>query len=539
MAQVSVYGNKFKLKEFCLLEKVAGIGFAYNHSNYSGPVFNLEKSQHIVDVELQEYFPISLTYLIYDYVALRHKLPLTFHAYNKKNNTAYISDAKVLLPFSKSSKIGKNNTTVLDTNLRSSKEIAPSQFNLDPRFMKLLKDNLDILRLEMTKEEGGVDIDEELEIIPHKFIIYSPGDFFAPHLDSQHGNGKNMLMTMSVEIAVDKEIVMQYRQSKLHNWNYANLPTPCASTGGNLFIDLPNYNRKGYGGVIPSLSTPHGVIPDNYFKIPEVNEKNNIRCALFYHDLLHCVSQLSNGYKLVLTCDIVQKNRVKIPKPTMLTRKRKSIEQPFTLEMLQEKQFCLGLTHLKSLGFKRIGFILKHKYFNEIPTLDGLKGFDKKLSKLMSSLIKHPRIIIIPISQETDNSSKDLVFHSDMINILSQSSAFTTLYLEKDEDDEKEDKVDNDKDQENVEISESKCFKLMENEWFQTSNAKKITPNYDTSNYMRMIKDTPEYRLGDAAFIKLANSEKTMMYTGSTEVHLGNEGFGGEIYESLAIIAYL
>lgn len=62
---------------------------------------------------------------------------------------------------------------------------------------------------------------------------------------------------------------------------------------------------------------------------------------------------------------------------------------------------------------------------------------------------------------------------------------------------------------------------------------------YDDDNEYCMVVDAPTYRLGDVFFIKSRDVHRRLAYTASEEVHLGNEGFDGEICDLVGIVGRL
>ncbi len=63
-----------------------------------------------------------------------------------------------------------------------------------------------------------------------------------------------------------------------------------------------------------------------------------------------------------------------------------------------------------------------------------------------------------------------------------------------------------------------------------------FTPKYDKKGTYKAVAD--EYRLGDVLFFKSIGPAR-MTHYGDSEIHLGNEGFWGTIYEQVAVIATL
>jgi len=75
------------------------------------------------------------------------------------------------------SKVGKGSETVLDKNVRRSKEYNDLIF--EPGF-------LDTVRSKVVEGLKVLKAGELRDLNPHKLIIYGPGDFFSEHMDSVH-----------------------------------------------------------------------------------------------------------------------------------------------------------------------------------------------------------------------------------------------------------------------------------------------------------------------------------------------------------------
>jgi hypothetical protein len=528
MTLVHIRGQTHRIEEFDFLEKTDNLGFFFDKCTHLGKLFTI-KSLPIAHEELALTLaptlePTPIHKIIWEYYCTDAipSSPLSFSA---------TDDAKSLLHFAKKSKVGKNSATVLDREIRSSHEIACDNIEIEASFLSLLNLQLDKLSSSMTRQCEG-----KLHLKPHKLIIYSPGDFFAPHMDSLHDGNKNMIMTMSVEIFVPCEKKEEKYNSNYYGYGYNTTQktrvVEVARSGGNLFIQQPGTHAHAHEVV---GTTP---VPEDYFKIPEADHYSNIRTALFYHDLSHCVSTLQgDGHKLVLTCDVIRSKIEHSIATATRSQKRKSHSDVMDYKI---KMFNIGVERVLKSEFKRLGFFLTHKYFCDIPDSSNLKGFDITLYNMLST--RCSSIDIIPICIEDGN-----LYHKDLLSVLEMSSPFSTLYrdVEDDEDDEEdyEEEGDNENEEEEKgedekEVKKNKQIKmldLMKKGWF-IKGKDKLSPIFDNTGATKSIKNTAQYRLGDVAFVKLSTKSSTKIYSGDQEVHLGNEGFSGDIYDCLAII---
>lgn len=139
--------------------------------------------------------------------------------------------------------VGKGSTTVIDTNIRQSREILPHLITLTPDFTRLIDNQIAALAEEL-------DHPYTVQAKFHKLIIYQTGDEFKTHIDSIHI--PNMIMTLSVIL-------------------------PGKIQGGELVIDDQ------------PISTS-----DKQFTL-----------ALFYNDVPHEVKYIHYGYRLVLIFDVI------------------------------------------------------------------------------------------------------------------------------------------------------------------------------------------------------------------------------------------
>jgi hypothetical protein len=258
----------------------------------------------------------------------------------------------------------------------------------------------------------------------------------------------------------------------------------------------------------------------------EIQNNNELSCVLFYNDIMHSITKVKKGYKLSLLFNVIQTTKIR---DNILTK--------------YKEQFYNGLDILKKNNIKKVGWLANHIYmdsqkkynedenedqdddedmenndendikekneeeeYTELITVNKLKGLDRitcLLFQEIGSLIKFKEVC-----------DEDYIYDKKLLNIMQLSDAHNTLYRERDED-ENEDKNSNDG-------------------W--KSRKTEIKLNYDISNKFNCIKD--EYLMGDILFL-ISNSKSKMVYCGSDDMHLGNEGFFGKIYTNLAIIAIL
>jgi len=288
-------------------------------------------------------------------------------------------------------------------------------------------------------------------------IIYREEDFFEEHIDAPHS--ENMIFTLSVELYVD-----------------------CETEGGDLVV----------GG----------------YRLYHAN-KDNIRLALFYHDVPHFVKQIENGYRVSLIFDVVQSS------DNILHQ----IASPHATS------FKHGLKKLRDKGFNKIAIKSEHNYVCK-SSINGnqLKGTDRLFYELAKKNGAR-NIDIVSIYDDDGN-----IYREEILNVIHLNHAFSNVYVNREDDYDE----DEESDEEDLLSEQSDEEDTNDKKLTKFSDVDKIKPSYDKKNQYIAIKD--EYLLGDTIFLK-TNSKEKVSYTGDEEIHLGNEGFYGTIYSNLAIIA--
>lgn len=152
---------------------------------------------------------------------------------------------KMLYDHAIDSKVGKGSETVLDKEVRSSREFS-SGITWDEKFLATVKNNVEEALERMNA--GTLSY-----IQPHKLVIYGAGDFFAEHMDSTHTPGQNMTCVV--------ELISLW-------WNK---------------------NQEGLE-----------INGKNYYP-----EDDDMTLYVFDHDLPHQVHKVGGGYRISVTFDLV------------------------------------------------------------------------------------------------------------------------------------------------------------------------------------------------------------------------------------------
>jgi hypothetical protein len=160
--------------------------------------------------------------------------------------------AKELCLIGRPARFGKGEQTLMDTTVRDTWEIPKSRIKIDKRqWGHTLRPTLDGLRADL-----GLPAGCELAADFHAMLVYAPGQFFAPHQDSEKAD--DMVGTLVVTL-------------------------PSASRGGILTVEHAG-RAETYQASTTALSF-----------------------VAFYADCRHHVQPVTSGYRVVLTYNLLLK----------------------------------------------------------------------------------------------------------------------------------------------------------------------------------------------------------------------------------------
>jgi hypothetical protein len=163
-----------------------------------------------------------------------------------------VRQAKELCLIGRPARFGKGKQTLLDATVRDTWEVPKSRVKIDKRqWNATLRPILDRLRADL-----GLPEECELAAEFHAMLVYAPGQFFAPHQDSEKADA--MIGTLAVTL-------------------------PSASTGGDLVVEHAGRTAT-YRSSNESLSF-----------------------VAFYADCRHHVQPVKSGYRVVLTYNLLLK----------------------------------------------------------------------------------------------------------------------------------------------------------------------------------------------------------------------------------------
>ena len=158
--------------------------------------------------------------------------------------------AKQLCLIGRPARFGKGELTLLDAKVRDTWEIPKSRIKIDKRrWNATLRPILDRLRADLGLPEGC-----QLGAEFHSMLVYAPGQFFAPHQDSEKADA--MIGTLVVTL-------------------------PSASTGGVLAVE--------HAGQTATYRS----------------SKESLSFVAFYADCRHHVRPVTSGYRVALTYNLL------------------------------------------------------------------------------------------------------------------------------------------------------------------------------------------------------------------------------------------
>lgn len=221
-----------------------------------------------------------------------------------------IGQAKELCLIGRPARFGRGEQTLLDAKVRDTWEIPKSRIKIDKRqWNATLRPILDHLRADLGLPEGC-----ELTSDFHSMLVYAPGQFFAPHQDSEKADG--MIGTLVVTL-------------------------PSASKGGVLVVEHLG-NTATYR---PS--------------------KESLSFVAFYADCRHHVRPVTSGYRVVLTYNLLLKG------DTVASAAGRA-----DLGLAAALARCLEEHFDDSDEPKRLVYLLDHEYTQRALSWARLKGSD-------------------------------------------------------------------------------------------------------------------------------------------------------------------
>jgi 2OG-Fe(II) oxygenase superfamily len=215
---------------------------------------------------------------------------------------------------------GRGGETILDTSVRNAWQLAPVKVRIGgkswgPSFQHILSTVADGLGC------TGTDISAEF----YKLLVYEEGGFFLPHRDTEKTDG--MFGTLAIVL-------------------------PSVHCGGELVI------RHAGREVTVDLSNP---------------ETSELTFAAFYADCEHAIKPITQGSRVCLTYNLLQRRT---------GEKNKPITAPLYDSEADRAEAILEQTFKKSDAPAKLAWLLEHQYSPVGLSFSGLKGRDAALAKV-------------------------------------------------------------------------------------------------------------------------------------------------------------
>ncbi|RMZ87767.1 hypothetical protein DV736_g4993, partial [Chaetothyriales sp. CBS 134916] len=238
-------------------------------------------------------------------------------------------DAEQIIAHCRQSPFGKGSETIVDTSVRNSFELEPGQFELrNVAWKDCIVVLVKIVYAELGLACGHKNVNAEL----YKLLLYREGAFFKSHQDSEKAKG--MFGTLVVSLGSSHE-------------------------GGSVVLQ---HNKKKY--VYESSKTSRF-------------------CASFaawYSDVFHEVQELTAGYRLVLTYNLIQRG-TSTPQQAADSVGSKRLANA----LMRYNQ------HLETLDMHAPSYLaykLEHPYTQESIGMYSLKGNDRALVERIETAVK-------------------------------------------------------------------------------------------------------------------------------------------------------
>ncbi|MDF3055760.1 MAG: 2OG-Fe(II) oxygenase [Gammaproteobacteria bacterium] len=247
-----------------------------------------------------------------------------------------------LLALSSKAKFGLREQTLLDENVRNTHEITADKLQViigDTVLSEMLGDVRDAL---------GFDADSQLVPHLHNLLVYGPGQFFDKHKDSEKLD--HMVATLVIVL-------------------------PSRHIGGDFVIE-------------------HG--RDSYIFSSENIDAATAKYMAFYADCTHAVEKVRQGYRVVLTYNLVLESKT----------------QPVTKNTSPLLKKAIS-TYFEETAVDTLVYFLDHSYSEHSLRWDMLKGADRLNANAMRSAAKalgyltHLALVEIRESWDTDGDEDD------------------------------------------------------------------------------------------------------------------------------------
>ncbi|KAI8243370.1 hypothetical protein K4K55_008427 [Colletotrichum sp. SAR 10_96] len=248
------------------------------------------------------------------------------------------SDAEVIKAACREAPFGKGEDTVVDTSVRKTWELNHTQFQLiNPEWAGFLQ------KVYLTAA-GGLGL-TDVSVKPHKLLLYEKGSFFKRHKDSEKEPG--MVGTLVICL-------------------------PSKHQGGDVHLAFGSDQRV--------FSTA----PTSTF---------DITTLAWFSDVTHEVKELTSGYRLALTYNIVQNGSAKQ-------------SAGFFGQQAQEVKQVLLQWQVNYPGNNMLVYPLDHKSSQSSLSFRNMKGRDKAVCQAIQDIGAHSGVFLL-LAHQTHTTEED------------------------------------------------------------------------------------------------------------------------------------
>jgi hypothetical protein len=247
-----------------------------------------------------------------------------------------------LLEAATNSPFGKGAETVFDENVRKGKEIKAENINIPPppprkndgyiwgysdkvagpvkekSFTELLRDMI----LENT---DGNFLGPNIDIQFYKLAIYEPGGHFQTHRDTVHSADHKATLLLEVRSDHKGGVLTLQKNDMITEWNLAEplaLPSEQEEVLQNsvdeFILDSSSEDEKGKSDKKSKINQKYFRADEDEYEriqynrkprksIPQKNNKDSLSWMLFYTDIEHSVSPVTEGIRVVMQFDVYER----------------------------------------------------------------------------------------------------------------------------------------------------------------------------------------------------------------------------------------
>lgn len=254
-----------------------------------------------------------------------------------------LRDAQTLRSSCRQAPYGKGEATLVDESVRKTWELGCDQFSLgNPDWHEFI----DTLLRDVVHPLGMTNIRAD----PYKLLLYEEGSFFKKHKDSEKAPG--MVGTLVICL-------------------------PAKHEGGDVHL-----SHAGRERVFPTSQS----------------SAFSLTALAWFSDVTHEIKQVTSGYRLVLTYNIIQ------------TRKSGPSSAGFFVKQQMQLQRLISEWKAKYSGVKRLLYCLEHQYTESSLSLENLKGRDHAVCQTLCSCLETGRYLLfanLTYSEDDDGYGGD------------------------------------------------------------------------------------------------------------------------------------